>query len=104
MKRTAAISPSSCCKPQSDAIGGSLPSASARGAESKVKRPSVRYRSDFRPPERPTQSQRRIGGKPANHVEPVWEVLDDLPELVPVTEREIQVIETYLAALPKEPE
>lgn len=49
-------------------------------------------------PARPAQSKRPIGRRPA-HVEPAVVVVDDLPALVPVTRREIEVIETYLSAL-----
>jgi hypothetical protein len=76
-----------------------LPPATAQGAELMANRPTVRYRPGFRPPERPARSRRRIARQAAKPVEPTWEVLDDLPEVVPVTETEIRVIETYLAAL-----
>jgi hypothetical protein len=49
-------------------------------------------------PGRLGQFRRPIGRRPAN-VEPAVEVVDDLPSLVPVTQREIEVIETYLSAL-----
>jgi hypothetical protein len=47
---------------------------------------------------RPAQSRRPIARRPA-YVEPAVEVVDDLPALVPVTQGEIEVIETYLGAL-----
>jgi hypothetical protein len=98
MKRTAAPSYSNP-KPRSDGVDGSLSAAGAQNAEPQANHPPARHRDDFRPPERSVQSQRRIARKPDKHVEPAWEVLDDLPEAVPVIEREIQVIETYLAEL-----
>src|SRR5260370_40488339 len=52
----------------------------------------------LRAPERPTLSRRPIARRPA-YVEPAVEVVDDLPALVPVTQGEIEVIETYLGAL-----
>jgi hypothetical protein len=42
----------------------------------------------------------RIVYKPAEHgEEPTHEVTDNLPDIVPVTQKEMEVIETYLAAL-----
>jgi len=52
----------------------------------------------FHAPARPAQSRRPFVRRPAG-VEPAVEVVDDLPALVPVTQREIEVIETYLGAL-----
>jgi hypothetical protein len=98
MKRTAAPSYSNP-KPRSDGVDGSLSAAGAQNAEPQANHPPARHRDDFRPPERSVQSRRRIARKPAEHSEPVWAVLDDLPEVVPVSGREIQVIETYLAEL-----
>jgi hypothetical protein len=34
--------------------------------------------------------------------EPTYEVTDNLPDIVPVTQKEMEVIETYLAALVEE--
>jgi hypothetical protein len=104
MKRTAALRFGSCHKPRSDEVGGSLPPATGQNAAPKANRPPVRHRSDLCPPERPARSRRRIARQIAKLVEPAWEVLDDLPEVVPVTKTEIRVIETYLAALLNERE
>jgi hypothetical protein len=52
----------------------------------------------FHAQERPAQSRRPIARKPAN-LESAVEVVVDLPALVPVTQGEIEVIETYLGAL-----
>ncbi len=49
-------------------------------------------------PARPAQSRRPIARRPAN-LESAVEVVVDLPALVPVTQGEIEVIETYLGAL-----
>jgi hypothetical protein len=47
-----------------------------------------------------TRSNGRIVYKPAKHgEEPTYEVTDNLPDIVPVTQKEMEVIETYLAAL-----
>jgi hypothetical protein len=40
------------------------------------------------------RSNGRIHGE-----EPTYEVTDNLPDIVPVTQKEMEVIETYLAAL-----
>ena len=46
------------------------------------------------------RSNGRIVYKPAKHgEEPTYEVTDNLPDIVPVTQKEMEVIETYLAAL-----
>lgn len=52
----------------------------------------------FHAPQRPAQSRRPIARRPDN-VDTAVEVVDDLPDLFPVTQREIEVIETYLSAL-----
>src|SRR5258707_9707229 len=49
-------------------------------------------------PARPAKSRRPIARRPAN-LESAVEVVVDLPALVPVTQGEIEVIETYLGAL-----
>ena len=52
------------------------------------------YRSDGL-----AQSKGRIVYRPAKHGEdPACEVADNLPDIVPVTQKEMEVIETYLAA------
>jgi hypothetical protein len=58
----------------------------------------LRQGTGFRAPGQLGPSRRPIARRPAN-VEPAIEVVDDLPALVPVTQREIEVIETYLGAL-----
>ena len=63
----------------------------------KAGHPPCAQRAGFHAP-RPAQSRRPIARRPAN-VAPAVEVVDDLPSLVPVTQREIEVIETYLSAL-----
>jgi len=49
-------------------------------------------------PARPAKSRRPIARRPAN-LESAVEAVVDLPALVPVTQGEIEVIETYLGAL-----
>jgi hypothetical protein len=100
MKRTAALSFSNS-KPLSDGVGGLLPTVGARNVEPKPNRPPAGYRSDLRDSKLWLQSRPRSARKPGTpkHSDSAWEVLDDLPEVVPVREREIQVIETYLAEL-----
>jgi hypothetical protein len=66
--------------------------------ERKAGRPACAQGAGFHVPGPPAQSKRPIARRPAN-VEPAVEVVDDLPALVPVTQREIEVIETYLSAL-----
>jgi hypothetical protein len=66
--------------------------------ELKARRSPCARGADLHAPARPAQSRRPIVRRPAN-VEPAVEVVDDLPALVPVTQREIEVIETYLSAL-----
>jgi hypothetical protein len=54
----------------------------------------------LRPPTGLARSNGRIVYKPAKHgEEPTYEVTDNLPDIVPVTQKEMEVIETYLAAL-----
>src|SRR5262245_34820741 len=97
MKRTAALSFSNS-KPRSG-VDGLLPTV--EDAEPKANRPPADYRSELRDSKPSLQSRPRTARKPdtPKHSDPAWEVLDDLPKVVPVTEREIQVIETYLAEL-----
>jgi hypothetical protein len=66
--------------------------------ELKARHPPCAQGAGFHSPARPAQSGRPIGRGPAN-VEPDVEVVDDLPALVPVTQGEIEAIETYLGAL-----
>jgi hypothetical protein len=88
-------------QPESDWARPSLPparrTASRRGQ--KVDRsPGLRYRAGFRLSDRPAQSARRVLARPKQR-EPVWEVVGDFPEEIPVLPGELKVIETYLAAL-----
>jgi hypothetical protein len=73
----------------------------AMSYERKAGNPARAQGAGERSPARPAQSKRPIGRQPA-HVEPAVVVVDDLPALVPVTRREIEVIETYLSALVEE--
>jgi hypothetical protein len=66
--------------------------------ELKAGRPACAQGAGFHAPGQPAQSKRPIARRSAN-VEPAVEVVDDLPSLVPVTQREVEVIETYLSAL-----
>ena len=60
--------------------------------------PTGLYRSDGL-----TQSKGRSVYRPAKHLaEPAYEVADNLPDIVPVTQKEMEVLETYLAALVEE--
>ena len=88
-------------QPELDWARPSLPparrTASRRGQ--KVDRsPALRYRAGFRPSDRPAQSARRVLARPKQR-EPAWEIVDDFPEDIAVLHGELQVIETYLAAL-----
>ena len=94
MKRADALNFSNS-RPRSDAVRGPLPTEGTREAEPKANRPPAVCWSDFHDSKPSPQSRPPSARKPAKHVEPAWEVLDDLPEAVPVMEREIQVIETY---------
>ena len=64
----------------------------------KAGHPACAQGAGYHAPGRPAQSKRPIARRPGN-VEPAIEVVDDLTALVPVTQREIEVIETYLSAL-----
>lgn len=66
--------------------------------ELKAGHPACAQGAGFHAPARLAQSKRPIARRPAS-VEPAVEVVDDLPALVPVTQGEIEVIETYLGAL-----
>ena len=59
---------------------------------------SCAQEAGFHAQERPAHSRRLVPRGPAA-VEPAVAVVDDLPAFVPVTQREIEVIETYLGAL-----
>ena len=88
-------------QPEPDWARPSLPparrTASRRGQ--KVDRsPGLRYRAGFRPSDRPAQSAPRVLARPKQR-EPVWRVVDDFPEDIPVLPGELKVIETYLAAI-----
>jgi hypothetical protein len=54
----------------------------------------------LRSPTGRTRSNGRIVYKPAKHDEELTqEVTDNLPDIVPVTQKEMEVIETYLAVI-----
>src|SRR4029077_15925229 len=57
------------------------------------------HRSGFGPPPRPRQARALIRGGPAKQVKRAWEVVDDLPNHIPVLPGELKVIETFLAAV-----
>ncbi len=88
------------CEPPSDGREDACRrrGGAAMSPEPKVGRSPLRYRAGFRPPVRAAQSTSWMLRRPAKY-EPAWQVVDDLPEMVPVMQREIEVIETYLAAL-----
>lgn len=79
----------------SQEAGGRLPSAA--GAERPVPKPNrlrPRYRTGCRAPER---SNRQDRFKRPSEFDREWKVVDNLPDAIPVTKSEIEVIETYLA-------
>jgi hypothetical protein len=57
------------------------------------------HRAGFGPPPRPRQARALIRGGPAKQAKRALEVVDDLPEHIPVLPGELKVIETYLAAV-----
>jgi hypothetical protein len=87
-------------QPESDRAGPSLPPGrrSLHGQKSGRAAPP-RYRAGFGPPPRPRQPRPLIRGGPAKQLERAWEVVDHLPEDIPVLPGELQVIETYLAVV-----
>jgi hypothetical protein len=87
-------------QPESVRAGPSLPPARRSLGRQKVGRATPpRYRAGFGPQPRPRQSRPLIQGRPAKQLERAWEVVDDLPEDIPVFPGELKVIETYLAAV-----
>jgi hypothetical protein len=87
-------------QPESDRAGPSLPPGrrSLHGQEIGRATPP-RYRAGFGPPPRPRQARALIRGGPAKQAKRALEVVDDLPEHIPVLPGELKVIETYLAAV-----
>jgi hypothetical protein len=65
--------------------------------------PSLRSQTGLYRSDGLAQSKGRIVCRPAKHgEEPAYEVADNLPDIVPVTQKEMEVVETYLAALVEE--
>ena len=87
-------------QPGSDWAGPSLPPGrrSLHGQKSGRAAPP-RYRAGFGPHPRQWRARPLIQGRPAKQLERAWEVVDDLPEGIPVFPGELKVIETYLAAI-----
>ena len=87
-------------QPESDRAGPSLPPARRSLGRQKIGRATPpRYRAGFGPHPRPWRARPLIQGRPAKQLERAWEVVDDLPEGIPVFPGELKVIETYLAAV-----
>ena len=84
-------------QPESDRAGPSLPPGRRPLHGRKIGRAT--HRAGFRPPPRLRQAKAPIRGGPAKQVKRAWEVVDDLPEHIPVLPGELKVIETYLAAV-----
>jgi hypothetical protein len=82
-------------QPESNRAGPSLPPGRRSLHGQKIGRATPpRYRAGFGPPPRP-----RLRGGPAKQVKRAWEVVDDLPEHIPVLPGELKAIETFLAAV-----
>jgi hypothetical protein len=82
-------------QPESNRAGPSLPPGRRSLHGQKIGRATPpRYRAGFGPPPRP-----RLRGEPAKQVKRAWEVVDDLPEHIPVLPGELKAIETFLAAV-----
>jgi hypothetical protein len=64
----------------------------------KARHSRPRYRAGLRSSARRPPAVPRLLGRPEKP-DPVWHITDDLPDLVPVMRRELEVIETYLASL-----
>ena len=87
-------------QPESDWASRALPPARRSLGRQKVGRATPpRYRAGFGPPPRPRQARALIRGGPAKQAKRALEVVDDLPEHIPVLPGELKVIETYLAAV-----
>jgi hypothetical protein len=64
---------------------------------------SLRSQTGLYPPDGLAQSKGGLVYRPAKHgEEAAYEVADNLPDIVPVTQKEMEAIETYLAALVEE--
>jgi hypothetical protein len=77
------------CQSRTEA-GGQLPPAAAVQAS---------IRKGICPQKRSVQSSPPLVPGPPNQIDIIWEVVDDFLEVVPVSQSEIEVIETYLASL-----
>jgi len=77
------------CQSRTEA-GGGLPPAAAVQAPI----PEGIY-----PQKRSVQSSAPLVPRPPDQIDIIWEVIDDFLEVVPVSQCEIEVIETYLALL-----
>jgi hypothetical protein len=87
-------------QPESNRAGPSVPPGRRSLHGQKIGRATPpRYRAGFGPPPRPRQARALIRGGPAKQVKRAWEVVDDLPEHIPVLPGELKVIETFLAAV-----
>jgi hypothetical protein len=87
-------------QPESNRAGPSLPPGRRSLHGQKIGRATPpRYRAGFGPPPRPQQARALIRGGPAKQVKRAWEVVDDLPEHIPVLPGELKAIETFLAAV-----
>ena len=86
-------------QPESDRAGPSLPPGRRSLHGQKIGRAAPpRYRAGFDPPH-PRRARALIRGGPAKQAKRALEVVDDLPEHIPVLPGELKVIETYLAAV-----
>jgi hypothetical protein len=87
-------------QPESNRAGPSVPPGRRSLHGQKIGRATPpRYRAGFGPPPRLRQARALIRGGPAKQVKRAWEVVDDLPEHIPVLPGELKVIETFLAAV-----
>jgi hypothetical protein len=87
-------------QPESNRTGPPVPAGRRSLHGQKIGRATPpRYRAGFGPPPRPRQARALIRGGPAKQVKRAWEVVDDLPEHIPVLPGELKVIETFLAAV-----
>ena len=87
-------------QPESDRAGPSLPPGRRSLHGQKIGRATPpRYRAGFGPPPRPRQARALIRGGPAKQAKRALEVVDDLPEHIPVLPGELKAIETFLAAV-----
>jgi hypothetical protein len=59
----------------------------------------LRCRQDIRPPKHSVKSNNRSPAWRSAPSESAWEIVDDLPEVVAVTQGEVEAIEAFLALL-----